>query len=50
MDVPKELIDQIARGNGVAFIGAGLSQGAALPTWPGLLRSMSPGARNAGKT
>jgi hypothetical protein len=40
MTVPEELVDQIARGNGVVFVGAGLSQGAGLPGWPGLLRQM----------
>ncbi len=40
MEVPKELVDQIARGNCVVFVGAGLSQGAKLPSWPDLLRQM----------
>jgi hypothetical protein len=30
MNVPKDLVDQIARGKGVVFVGAGLSQGAGL--------------------
>ena len=40
MDVPGDLVDQIARGKGVVFVGAGLSQGAGLPGWPALLRQM----------
>jgi hypothetical protein len=39
-DVPKELVDQIARDNCVVFVGAGLSQGTGLPGWPALLRQM----------
>jgi hypothetical protein len=31
MNVPRDLVDQIARGKGVVFVGAGLSQGAGLP-------------------
>jgi hypothetical protein len=38
--IPKELSDQIARGNCVIFLGAGPSQGAGLPGWPLLLRQM----------
>ena len=40
MNVPRDLVDQIARGKGVVFVGAGLSQGAGLPGWPALLRQM----------
>jgi hypothetical protein len=36
----EDLADQIARGNGVVFVGAGLSQAAGLPSWPGLLWQM----------
>lgn len=39
-EIPQELVEQIARGNGVLFVGAGLSQGAGLPGWPELLRKM----------
>lgn len=39
-NVPRELVDQIARGNCVAFVGAGLSQGANLPGWQELLLQM----------
>jgi hypothetical protein len=40
MSVPKDLVDQRARGKGTVFVGAGLSQGAGLPGWPDLLRQM----------
>jgi hypothetical protein len=40
MNVPKELVDQIARCQCVVFVGAGLSQGAGLPGWPELLQQM----------
>ncbi|NIM11911.1 MAG: NACHT domain-containing protein [Candidatus Aminicenantes bacterium] len=40
MQIPKDLIEQIAKGRAVAFIGAGLSQGAGLPGWPQLLKQM----------
>jgi len=40
MNVPKDLADKINQGNCVLFVGAGLSQGAGLPGWPGLLRQM----------
>jgi WD40 repeat protein len=39
-DVPKDLIKQIKDGNCVVFVGAGLSQGAGLPNWTGLLQRM----------
>ncbi len=41
MDIPHELVDQFARGNGVIFVGAGLSQGAALPGWSELLAPLA---------
>jgi hypothetical protein len=31
--IPNDLIDAVARGNAVAFVGAGLSQAAGLPGW-----------------
>lgn len=40
IDIPKELLEQIGRSNCVAFVGAGPSQGAGLPSWPQLLRQM----------
>jgi hypothetical protein len=40
IDIPKELSDQVARGNCVVFVGAGPSQGAGLPSWPQLLGQM----------
>jgi hypothetical protein len=39
-DVPTDLIKQIKDGNCVVFVGAGLSQGAGLPNWTGLLHRM----------
>ena len=40
INIPKELLDQVGRGNCVIFVGAGPSQGAGLPNWPQLLRQM----------
>jgi len=40
MDVPRELVEQFAGGNGVVFVGAGLSQGAGLPSWADLIREL----------
>src|SRR5215216_3698738 len=40
MDIPKDLTEQLSRGNCVAFIGSGLSVASGLPTWPDLLRQM----------
>jgi len=40
MEIPRELVDQIARGNCIVFVGAGFSQGAKLPNWPDLLKQM----------
>jgi hypothetical protein len=45
MDIPPELLDQFARGDTVLFAGAGLSIGAGLPGWAGLIR---PLARDVG--
>jgi predicted negative regulator of RcsB-dependent stress response len=36
-DVPLELIDAFAKGDGTVFVGAGLSMGAGLPSWAGLM-------------
>lgn len=41
MDIPRELVEQFARGNGVIFIGSGLSQGAGLPGWGELQQSFA---------
>lgn len=41
MDIPRELVKQFARGNGVIFVGAGLSQGAGLPSWSELLSPLA---------
>jgi tetratricopeptide (TPR) repeat protein len=41
MDIPQELIKQIAEGNGVLFVGAGLSQGAGLPSWSELMHPLA---------
>jgi len=41
MEIPLELVEQFARGNGVIFVGAGLSQGAGLPGWSELLASLA---------
>ncbi|MBU1746439.1 MAG: SIR2 family protein [Chloroflexi bacterium] len=41
MDIPRELVDQLARGNGVLFVGAELSQGARLPGWNDLLTPLA---------
>jgi len=40
IDIPEDLFSQIADGNCVVFVGAGLSLGAGLPGWPDLLRRM----------
>lgn len=39
-NIPNDLVEDIAKGHGVAFVGAGLSQGAGLPGWINLLRQM----------
>jgi hypothetical protein len=49
MHVPKDLVDQIARGNGIVFVRAGLSQGAGLPSWVDLLRQMLDWSGRHGK-
>jgi|GEM_PF-2959237 len=41
VDIPRELVEQFARGNGVIFVGAGLSQGAGLPGWADLVRELA---------
>lgn len=40
MEIPEQLVEAIAEGRGALFVGAGLSQGAGLKGWPGLLRAM----------
>jgi len=40
MNIPPDLIKEIANRNCIAFAGAGISQGAGLPGWPDLLRQM----------
>ncbi|MHA5053041.1 SIR2 family protein [Streptomyces sp. SD15] len=40
-EVPLELAEQFGRGNGVLFVGAGLSKGAGLPDWQGLVRGLA---------
>jgi hypothetical protein len=37
MDIPIELVEQFARGNGVIFVGPNLSQAVGLPSWNELL-------------
>jgi hypothetical protein len=41
MDIPRELVEQFSRGDGAVFVGAGLSIGAGLPGWPGLIRPLA---------
>ena len=41
MEIPRELVEQFARGNGVIFVGAGLSMGAGLPGWSDLLTPLA---------
>ncbi len=48
MEIPQELVEQLARGNCVAFVGAGLSQAASLPSWEQLLRTLVEEAANQG--
>ena len=38
-DIDPRLLDEIRRGNCVAFVGAGFSAAAGLPSWPVLLRA-----------
>ena len=40
MNIPSELKEQITQGNCFVCIGAGLSQGAGLPSWPDMLFQM----------
>lgn len=40
MDIPRNLIEQIAQGNCLSFLGSGPSMAAGLPSWPQLLRLM----------
>lgn len=40
-DMLPDLIDQFSRGNGILFIGAGLSSGAGLPGWLKLVRPLA---------
>jgi hypothetical protein len=46
--IPKHLVDQIVAHNCVLFVGAGLSQGAGLPSWPSLLQRMMDWAAEHG--
>jgi hypothetical protein len=39
-EIPDDLVAQIARQNGIAFVGAGLSASLGLPGWPRLIRLM----------
>jgi hypothetical protein len=41
MDIPRELVEQFSRGDGAVFVGAGLSVGAGLPGWAGLVRPLA---------
>jgi tetratricopeptide (TPR) repeat protein len=41
MDIPSSLVQAIAEGRAVLFIGAGLSQGAGLPGWAALLAPLA---------
>jgi LuxR family glucitol operon transcriptional activator len=40
IDIPHQLIDDFAAGDAVAFVGAGLSMGAGLPSWSKLLEPL----------
>jgi HEAT repeat protein len=46
MEIPQELIEQFARGNGVLFVGAGVSLGAGLPDWNGLMERLKSEIEN----
>jgi len=41
MNIPPELAEQFARGDGALFVGAGLSMGAGLPGWVGFIRPLA---------
>jgi NAD-dependent SIR2 family protein deacetylase len=41
MHSPAELVEQFARGNGVVFVGAGLSVAAGLPSWADLMTQLA---------
>lgn len=41
MDVPQDLVQELARGNGMLFVGAGLSMAAGLPGWRDLLKPLA---------
>ena len=41
MDIPHELVEPFARGDGAVFVGAGLSIGAGLPGWADLIRPLA---------
>jgi len=45
MDLPHELVEQVARGNMVVLVGAGLSVGAGLPGWNTLLTPLADSIR-----
>ena len=44
LDIPPDLIDQFARGNGILFIGAALSADAGLSSWVKLVRPLAQSA------
>jgi hypothetical protein len=46
--LPEDLIRELARGNCVAFVGAGLSVAAGYPDWPGFLRKLIDKTADAG--
>jgi hypothetical protein len=41
VEIPRELVEQFARGNGVVFVGSSLSRGAGLPDWGELLKTLA---------
>jgi NAD-dependent SIR2 family protein deacetylase len=46
MDIPQELVQDLARGNAVLFAGAGLSTAAGLPGWVDLVRPLAVAVDN----
>lgn len=46
MDIPQELVQDLARGNAVLFAGAGLSTAAGLPGWVDLVRPLAEAVDN----